>query len=40
MPSTRKLLVPASMLCEVHKVVMLGTLVDFLAVVVQNWVSE
>ena len=34
-----KLSVPAILLYEVHKMVIFGALVGFLAVMVQNWVS-
>ena len=37
--STRELQIPASLLCEVHKMMIIGSLVAFLAVTVQNWVS-
>ena len=36
--TTRKLPIPARTVCEVHKVVIFETLVEFLAAVVQNWV--
>ena len=38
--STRKLAIPASLVYWVHKMVIFGTLVGFLAAMVRNWSSE
>ena len=37
-PARSKLSVPATLMYEVHKMVISGALVGFLAVMVQNWV--
>ena len=37
--STKKLPIPASLVYQVHKIVIFGTLVAFLAAVVRNWKS-
>ena len=37
--SIRKLPIPASLVYQVHKIVIFGTLVAFLAAVVRNWLS-
>ena len=37
--TTRKLSIPVSPFCVVHKMVLFGTLMPFLAVMVRNWVS-